>query len=818
MIELFLLIVLILTIVSVRMLATMRRTMKGFGQEQHFLSSRLDSLKRQVEKLATTLKPEYDKRTMEPEPKPEPAEPVQREEVAIPAEPRGQPEVKPPPIPIKTTAQPPLPVVPSETAKPHVRESKFVESTRDIIRKIWNWILVGEEHRPEGVTTEYAVASTWLLRLGIVAIVTCIGYFLKWSIERELIGPAARVAISMIAGIGMLAWGIRLVGKKYHLIGQGLLGGGLLTLYFSVYAAAPMYGLIVMPVAFALMIFVTITAGTLAIRTDSLLIAILGIAGGYVTPVLLKTPTPNLPVLYSYILLLGVGILGIAHYKQWRLLNYLGFLCTYILFFGSLSSYQRSDFSVAISFLSVFFVIHSSIVYVHNIAKKKKSTTLEIIHLVANAVVYAWTGYWLIQKAHGRPYPSLMSVGLAVFYIAHVLIFLRRKLVNRNLLITLIALAGAFTTWTLPLVLEKESLTIALSLLAFMFLWLGQKLNSNFIENLGYLIYVTIFYRLMFLDLPRNFDVHPSATTPASVYWKQMAERLWIFGVSIASVVGAFYLQRKQRMTNQRPAVTKENDMPPLMRKSVGGSVFYWFGLLFAFLFIHLELNTMFVYCEPLRLPVLTTLWCAMAAYFLWKYLTTEKSGMVMLVAMCVFLFIAILKLFVIDLTSWDFCERLIYDCEYSLLYAGMRLLDFGIILGLFWAIWWILTGKGREKRLAPAFGYGGLLLFFVYTSLEVNSLLFWKLSDFQTGGISVLWALFAIGFTSAGIWKNVLPLRYIGLVLFAIVAGKVFLVDLAHMKVIYRVIAFMIVGITLLLGSFAYIYSSRKFMQNGSQ
>lgn len=820
--ELFLFILLILTIIALRMLVTVRGTLKGFKQEQHSLSSRLDALRREIEKLVTPVKPERDREAAQPEPV-EPiqapkSEPVAHEEAAPQKEAPQPTEVRPPPMPITSTARPQTPGAFPEKAKTPAPESKFVESARDIVGKIWNWILVGEEHRPEGVTVEYAVASTWLLRLGIAAIVTCVGYFLRWSIERELIGPAARVAIGMVAGVGMLAWGIRLVGKKYHLIGQGLLGGGLLTLYFSVYAAAPMYGLIIIPVGFALMVLVTTTAGILAIRTDSLLIAVLGIAGGYVTPVLLRTPTPNLPVLYSYVLLLGLGILGIAHHKQWRLLNYLGFLCTYILFFGSLSSYQRSDFPVAISFLSVFFAIYSSIGYIHNMAERKKSTVLEIVHLVANAIVYAWAGYWLIQQAHGRPYPALMSIGLAVFYVAHIRVFLKKQLVDRPLLVSLIALAGAFTTWTLPLVLEKESLTIALSLLAFMFLWLGKKLRSNFVQNLGYLIYVTIFYRLLFLDLPGHFLVHASPAPLVSVYWQQMAERLWTFGVSIASVVGAFFLQRKRRTAGGIPAAIKENDIPQLVGADLVGSVFYWFGLLFAFLFAHLELNTMFSYCEPLRLPALTTLWCAMAAYFLWRYLTTEKPSMVMFAAMCVFLFVGVLKLFVIDLAAWDFCERLIYNREYSLLHAGMRLLDFGILVGLFLATWWILAGKGRGKRRASAFGYGGLLLFFIYASLEVNSLLFWKLRDFQMGGISVLWALFAIGFTSGGIWKNISPLRYIGLVLFAVVAGKVFLVDLANMKAIYRVIAFMVVGITLLLGSFTYIYSNRKFMQGGSE
>ena len=810
MIGLSVFILLILAVVSVRMLSGVERTVNALREEQHLLNSRLDSLRLQLEELSSVLRPEQEMQEEE-------EEPVKKEDIAASTEVTEQEETEPPPVCETLPSQSSFDAVSREITTPRFRESKFVESAREIIRKIWSWILVGQEHRPQGVTIEYAVASTWLLRLGIAAIVACIGFFLKWSIERELIGPSARVAISIVAGIGMLVLGIRLVGRKYDIIGQGLLGGGLLTLYFSVYAAAIMYGLMVMPIAFCLMILVTMTAGMLAIRANSLLIAIIGIAGGYVTPVLLRTTPPNLPALYFYILLLGVGILGVAHYKQWRLLNYLGFVFTYILFFASLSSYHRFDFPLAISFLSAFFVIHSAIVYIHNVAKRERSTTLEIIHLVVNALVYAFAGYWLIQEAHGRPYPALMSVGLAVFYVAHVHVFLKRKLIDRKFLISLIALAGAFTMWTLPLVFEKESLTISLSLLALMFLWLGQRLNNNFIDSLGYLTYIIIFYRLLFLDLPRNFSVHPS-NIPASIYWEQMAERLWTFSISIASVVSAFFIQRKRLKIEHHMAIQKENDMPQWVEKRVTINVFYWFGLLFAFLFIHLELNAMLVYAEPLRLPILTILWCIMSAYFLWKYLTAEKPGRIMFAGMCVFLFIAVLKLLIIDLSSWHFSNRMIYDLEYRALHAGMRLIDFGVIIGMLLITWWILKGKGREEGMLPVFGYGGLFLFFLYTSLEVNSLLFWKLKGFQMGGISVLWALFAIGFTSAGIWKNSQALRYIGLVLFAVVAGKVFLIDLAHMEVIYRVVAFMIVGIALLLGSFAYIYSGRKFQEDDSQ
>ena len=51
----------------------------------------------------------------------------------------------------------------------------------------------------------------------------------------------------------MLIAGTQLLGRKYHVFGQGLMGGGLATLYFAVFAAGNLWHLIEMPVAFALL-------------------------------------------------------------------------------------------------------------------------------------------------------------------------------------------------------------------------------------------------------------------------------------------------------------------------------------------------------------------------------------------------------------------------------------------------------------------------------------------------------------------------------------------------------------------------------------
>lgn len=780
--------------------------LKQLNDEQRRLSMRLEKVTNQVRDIVSFQDDELSEGVFVPkEYGAQLPEMSDRQTASVP--------VKPPPIPSflpkgKTHSIAP-PVMRRETPR-----SELLETTITKLKKIWSWLLVGEEKKPSDVTAEYAIATTWLMRVGIVILVTGIGFFLKWSFDNNIIGPMGRVAIAMSAGIFMVCWGMKLLGKKYHILGQGFLGGGFLTLYFSVYSAGIIYNLIPISMAFTLMILVTLVAGSIAVKVDSLLIAIIGIAGGYVTPILLAPAVTSLPVLYSYILLLGVGILGIAKYKKWYLLNYLGFVCTYILFFRSLWEYRLADFPVAITFLSIFFVIHSMIAYIHNVIKKSPSTSLEIVHLVANAVIFSGTSYHLIMGAYGGKYPAIMTLALASFYLIHLFFFIKRRNVNRNMQVTLIALAAAFTGLTLPIIFEKESLTIAVSLLAFIFLWVGRKVRSNFLENLAYLLYMIVFVRILGMDMRNNFDVRPDRALPMAEYWGQMLDRLWIFGVSIGSIAGAFFLQRLRMENTDDPVVLPANDTVRLLDRNVSTTIFHWLAILFGFWFVYLETNTMFVYFELLRLPVLTVLWCVMAGYFLWRYVATGCRSKAMFVAMCIFMIVAVVKLFVFDLASWSFGGSLLYDIPYHFMDASLRFMGFGSLLACILVIWLVLKRNRLEetRTISHAFGYSALVLFFLYATFEINSLLFWCLPDFQAGGISVLWATFAIAFVSVGIWKTVRTLRYAGLILFAIVAGKIIFWDMEDMLVIYKVLAFMGVGITLLLGSFAYLYASKKF------
>ena len=148
------------------------------------------------------------------------------------------------------------------------------------------------------------------------------------------VGPRGRVGIGLLMGSALYPWSQRLLNRGYKYFSEGIAGLGAAVLYLSLWAGWHYYAIFSQSTAFALMIVVTAATMIVAIGRDSERIAFLALMGGLITPMLVSTGENHEVALFTYLTILGVGVLGIAWVRNWKSLPPAQFAATLDLFLG----------------------------------------------------------------------------------------------------------------------------------------------------------------------------------------------------------------------------------------------------------------------------------------------------------------------------------------------------------------------------------------------------------------------------------------------------------------------------------------------------
>jgi uncharacterized membrane protein len=451
----------------------------------------------------------------------EPERQAQREEWTPPAAPPPPP---PPPVAPPSERVPPSAAAPPPPSAPS-REPLAVAMQTQARRA------------PDDL--EARIGGSWFNRIGVAAIVLGVGFLLKLAFDEQVIGPRGRVMLGIAVGIAFLLGGERIRARGYGLYAQGLSGGGIAILYLAIFAARALYGLIEQPPAFLFMALVTTTAVLLAARYDALPIAILGLIGGFLTPILLSTGTDNQVGLFSYITLLNAGVLALAYFKQWRLLNYLAYGATVMMAAAWMDRwYAPEKLWTTVFFFTLLFVLFALLAVFHNIIKRQPTAEQDIGLILVNAALYFGTVYTLLEKQH-HLYLGLFAVMVSAFYLGLGYLTYARDREDRYLILTFLGLASLFLTLAVPIQLDQHWVTMGWALEGVVLLWIGLRASSNLTRYAAMIVFGIALAHWFGTDL-RDF-----AYTPDRTFLPLLNRRAASCLVLIASLAAAAWLYRR---------------------------------------------------------------------------------------------------------------------------------------------------------------------------------------------------------------------------------------------------------------------------------
>lgn len=406
-----------------------------------------------------------------------------------------------PPVQEQPVAPPPVvpPVVPPPVVPPPPVQEKIYEERKPVPQMVQQPIPVQQQYippvpppRPEPKKgfferhpdLEKLIGERLLTFIGVIILVIGIAFFVKFAIDKNWINETGRTAIGILCGGILLGFAHRLR-KNFEGFSSVLVGGGIAVLYFTISYAYQVYHLFPQAAAFGILIVITAFTVLLSLSYNRKELAIFAIVGGFASPLMVSNGTGNLPVLSTYMLILDIGMLVLAFYKKWNIVNILSYTFTILLFAGALKKeFDTEDpkYVSALVFSTLFYLTFFGMNIVNNVRAKVKFSAFEIIALLSNTFLYYTCGYLILKEMDAQIYHGLFTLLVAVFNCIFAFFLLRRQEVDRNLFYFLVGLVITFVSLAGPVQLKGNYITLFWAAEATLLYFLAQKSKITLIR------------------------------------------------------------------------------------------------------------------------------------------------------------------------------------------------------------------------------------------------------------------------------------------------------------------------------------------------
>ena len=213
------------------------------------------------------------------------------------------------------------------------------------------------------IRLEQFVGAKLFAWLGGLALFFAAALGLKYSFDHDLLPTWLRATAGFALGSGLLVGGGLLNRRTYPQTATTLWGTGVVILYAVTYACRSIYGFPVFTstMTFGLMVVVTTIAFSLAVRFDTQVVALLGMLGGFLTPILVSSGNDQAVVLFTYIAILDIGLIAVAVRRGWSHLSLLGAVGTVLFQFGwHVSDFRPEKIQIAQTQMTLFPILFAA--------------------------------------------------------------------------------------------------------------------------------------------------------------------------------------------------------------------------------------------------------------------------------------------------------------------------------------------------------------------------------------------------------------------------------------------------------------------------
>lgn len=668
---------------------------------------------------------------------------------------------------------------------------------------------------------EQLIGGSLLNWVGIVAVSLAVGFFLKYAFDNDWIGQRGQVLLGAVAGCGILAAAERLRARGYHSYAYVLSGGGILILYLTVYAARVFYDLIGVLPAFLLMVGVTTTAVLLAARYHAYAIAVLGLIGGFMTPVLLSTGVDNQLGLFSYIALLNSGVLALAYFKRWRSLNHLAFVATILMFAGWwLAWYDETKLWPTLFFLTLFFLMFNALGVVYNVIKQRPARWFDISLIITNATLFFAASYALLETSH---HPILGSYALlwSAFYVLLFYFTYQRHRADKLLTLSYVGAAVTFFTLAVAIQLDQHWVTIAWAMEGLMLTWIGLRANTDAPRHVALPVFAFAVFHWL------STDMLAFAYRANETFVPLLNRRAVSASALVAALAAAVWLYRR------------EGEKVDRGERELITTLLILAANVLALTLLTFDANDYFnarlssidpnnydasQAIENARQFTLTVLW---AFYALAALVVGVKRGL------------PVLRYGALAWLSVTGAKIIAFDAEFYNAAGHLPLLNqtFAAFVAYIAALWYAgrlyvhsdKIGERERQGVLTAITIAANLYAIIALSLEATgyfektiratALDSPKLRDLRLAqglSLSLVWTLYGGAMLLYGHARQNRLLRLLALVLLTATAFKVFFLDLAALEKFYRIVSFLVLGAILLAVSFLYQQKQRGAKAEG--